>query len=70
MYQGEGWLGIGFSESGNMPGSDAVIGLPDEATALEYDMDNYGTPVESAEQVPCVSVCVAVWCCCVWLLGE
>eukprot|EP00903_Cladosiphon_okamuranus_P015936 g14720.t1 len=50
VYQGEGWLGIGFSDSGNMPGSDAVIGLPDEETALEYDMDNYGTPVESAEQ--------------------
>eukprot|EP00752_Nemacystus_decipiens_P012683 g11236.t1 len=50
VYQGEGWLGIGFSDSGNMPGSDAVIGLPDELTALEYDMDDYNTPVESAEQ--------------------
>ncbi len=34
-----------------MPGSDAVIGLPDEGTALEYDMDSYSQPVESAEQV-------------------
>ncbi len=34
-----------------MPGSDAVIGLPDEGTALEYDMDGYSQPVESAEQV-------------------
>lgn len=51
VYQGEGWLAIGFSDSGNMPGSDSVIGLPDAATALEYDMDDYSTPVEAAEQV-------------------
>ncbi|CAM9712018.1 unnamed protein product [Ectocarpus sp. 12 AP-2014] len=50
VYQGEGYLSIGFSDSGNMPGSDAVIGLPDEATALEYDMDSYGMPEEAADQ--------------------
>lgn len=54
----KGWLGIGFSDSGTMPGSDAVIGIPDEATALEYDMDGYNTPVESAEQVYKLCVCV------------
>ena len=63
VYQGDGWLGIGFSDSGNMPGSDAVIGLPDEGTALEYDMDDYSTPVESVEQV-CLCVCVCVCLCC------
>ncbi|CAM9850698.1 unnamed protein product [Ectocarpus fasciculatus] len=50
VYQGEGYLAIGFSDSGNMPGSDAVVGLPDEATALEYDMDGYSTPEEAADQ--------------------
>ena len=46
-----------------MPGSDAVIGLPDAATAMEYDMDDYSTPVESAEQVSvCVCVCVCFPC--------
>lgn len=52
VYQGEGWLGVGFSDSGSMPGSDAVIGLPDDNTALEYDMPNYLAPLEAADQVP------------------
>jgi hypothetical protein len=30
VYEGEGWLGFGFSTSGHMIGSSAVIGLPDE----------------------------------------
>lgn len=50
VYQGEGWLGIGFSDSGRMAGSDSVIGLPDDETALEYDMDNYNQPVAAATQ--------------------
>ena len=28
-YEGEGWLGLGISETGDMIGSTAVIGLPD-----------------------------------------
>lgn len=51
MYQAEAYLAIGFSDSGRMPGSDAVIGLPDNSSVLEYDMDDYSTPVESSEQV-------------------
>ena len=51
MYDGEGWLGIGFSDDGLMIGSDAVIGLPDEETVSEYDMNSYGTPTESSKQV-------------------
>ena len=34
-----------------MAGSDAVIGLPAFLTALEYDMDDYSTPVVALEQV-------------------
>jgi hypothetical protein len=29
VYEGEGWLGFGFSSNGRMVGSSAVIGLPD-----------------------------------------
>ncbi|CAN0464209.1 unnamed protein product [Ascophyllum nodosum] len=50
VYEGEGWLGIGFSDSGSMIGSDAVVGLPDEGTVLEYDMVEHDTPSESAEK--------------------
>lgn len=32
------WAGIGFSPDGMMVGSDAVVGLPDEASVLEYDL--------------------------------
>lgn len=59
MYDGEGWLAIGFSDNGLMTGSDAVIGLPDEDTVLEYDMDSYGTPTESSEQV--TNMFVTIW---------
>ncbi|CAN0524821.1 unnamed protein product, partial [Laminaria digitata] len=51
VYPGEGWLGIGFSDRGAMPGSDAVIGLPADLTALEYDMDDYSQPDVAMEQV-------------------
>ncbi|CAN0424488.1 unnamed protein product, partial [Laminaria digitata] len=49
-YQGEGWLAIGFSDSGNMPGSDSVVGLPGDDTVLEYDMDGYSKPDEALSQ--------------------
>lgn len=50
VYEGEGWLSIGFSDHGRMRGSDAVIGLPADGTVLEYDMDDYNRPVEAMEQ--------------------
>lgn len=50
VYQGEGWLGIGFSDSGRMPGSDAVVGLPTDDSVMEYDMDDYSTPDEALLQ--------------------
>ncbi|CAN0441095.1 unnamed protein product, partial [Ectocarpus fasciculatus] len=34
----EGYVGLGFSSTGDMVPADAVIGLPDEGTALEYDL--------------------------------
>lgn len=33
-----------------MKGSDAVIGLPEDDTVLEYDMDSYNRPIEALEQ--------------------
>jgi hypothetical protein len=30
VYEGEGWLGFGFSSNGRMTGASAVIGLPDQ----------------------------------------
>ncbi|CAN0050275.1 unnamed protein product, partial [Hapterophycus canaliculatus] len=42
--QGEGWVGIGFSDSGRMPGADSVVGLAEDDTVLEYDMDDYSVP--------------------------
>eukprot|EP00752_Nemacystus_decipiens_P003263 g3020.t1 len=33
-----GWTSIGFSADGMMVGSDAVIGLPDDASVLEHEM--------------------------------
>lgn len=61
VYEGEGWVAVGFSDDELMPGSDAVIGLPDEETALEYDMPEYSTPQEAEEQVS--HVCVFVYLC-------
>ena len=36
VYEGRGWVGFAVSENGRMIGSHAVIGLPDETTALKY----------------------------------
>lgn len=33
-----GWLALGFSSNGSMVGSDAVVGYPQQATAVEYDL--------------------------------
>ncbi len=41
VYEGEGWVSVGFSSTGDMVVGDAVIGLPDNVTALEYDMTAY-----------------------------
>lgn len=54
VYDGEGWISVGFSDDGRMVPADAVIGLPDEATALEYFLTNKvrivgeGTPTSGA----------------------
>lgn len=36
VYDGEGWVSVGFSDTGEMVVADAVIGLPGDDTALEY----------------------------------
>ncbi|CAN0305273.1 unnamed protein product, partial [Ectocarpus fasciculatus] len=33
VYDGEGFVGLGFSSTGDMVPADAVIGLPGEGTA-------------------------------------
>lgn len=48
MYEGEGWVAVGFSDSGAMVPADAVIGLPDIGTALEYDLSDYVRETNSA----------------------
>lgn len=35
-----GWVALGFSSNGYMVGSDAVVGVPNQGTALEYDLDS------------------------------
>ena len=39
---GESWVGFGVSEEGQMTGSIAIIGLPDEDTVLKYDLGGKG----------------------------
>ena len=38
----ESWVGFGISEAGEMIGSVAIIGLPDEGTVLKYNLDGKG----------------------------
>ena len=40
VYDGEGWVSVGFSDTGEMVVGDAVIGLPDDATTLEYSLES------------------------------
>ncbi|KAL7534607.1 hypothetical protein ACHAWF_004885 [Thalassiosira exigua] len=37
-YDGEAWVGIGFSRDGKMVGSEAVLGLPSESSVLKYNL--------------------------------
>lgn len=41
VYSGRAYVGVGFSSNGVMVPGDAVIGLPDEDTAVEYDLGGY-----------------------------
>ena len=34
----QAWVGVGFSSNGDMPGSDAVIGLPDNSSVSEFNL--------------------------------
>ena len=41
--EGDSWVAFGISEAGQMIGSDAIIGLPDENTVLKYDLEGKST---------------------------
>ncbi|GKY93603.1 hypothetical protein MPSEU_000327700 [Mayamaea pseudoterrestris] len=41
-YEGEAWLGFGVNPDGEMIGGDAVIGLPDTNSVMQYDMTGEG----------------------------
>lgn len=65
VYEGVAWVGLGFSESGGMLGSDAVIGLPHEGTALEYYLASYVSNVgvwEAPGKTYCRSCCTVSSC--------
>mmetsp|Transcript_19038 Transcript_19038/g.39999 ORF Transcript_19038/g.39999 Transcript_19038/m.39999 type:complete len:1020 (-) Transcript_19038:129-3188(-) len=53
-YDGLGWLALGVSRDGQMIGSEAIIGLPDEGTVLKYTLggktDELVTPMEESKQ--------------------
>ena len=53
VCKGSSWAGVGFSESGRMIGSDAVIGIPGK-TATKYHLGGYGlsaiAPMENKRQ--------------------
>jgi len=38
VVNNDGWIGLGFSPSGTMENSQAVIGIYDEDTVLKYDL--------------------------------
>lgn len=42
---------MGFSDDTEMPGSDAIIGLPGVGIAQEYDMPDRSTPDLAEDQV-------------------
>ena len=46
----DGWIGIGFSSDGTMYGSQAVIGIPVEATVLKYDLTSTATLMSEERQ--------------------
>lgn len=39
VYEGNGWLGLGFSPDGQMIGSVAAIGLPSIGGVWQYDLN-------------------------------
>mmetsp|Transcript_12618 Transcript_12618/g.22617 ORF Transcript_12618/g.22617 Transcript_12618/m.22617 type:complete len:239 (+) Transcript_12618:96-812(+) len=43
IHEGEAWLGIAFSETGRMVGSEAVIGLPGDGQVQKYSLGGYYT---------------------------
>ena len=50
-YDGNGWVGIGFSEDGMMVGSDAVIGSTDTGIPQKYRMTVLSVDTDTAIQL-------------------
>ncbi|CAN0186224.1 unnamed protein product, partial [Phaeothamnion confervicola] len=48
-YNGDGWVGWGPSPNGNMIGSDAVIGLPDDGV---YEYHLYAKELSAVKKYP------------------
>ena len=43
VHSGAVWVGVAFSTSGSMVGSDAIIGLPSDSTVMKYNLNGYAT---------------------------
>jgi len=50
-YDGNAWVGVAFSENGNMVGSDAVIGSPDVGTPQKYRLKALVVDTDAAIQL-------------------
>jgi len=49
--ESDGWIGLGFSPSGSMANSQAVIGIPDQDTVEKYDLSiSRATPMTEDRQ--------------------
>ena len=52
--ENNGWVGLGFSTSGQMVGSEAIIGIPSEDTVQKYELTSQSTsgviPMEDTRQ--------------------
>mmetsp|Transcript_5267 Transcript_5267/g.9346 ORF Transcript_5267/g.9346 Transcript_5267/m.9346 type:complete len:1208 (+) Transcript_5267:170-3793(+) len=53
-YEGQGWVGFAISQDGTMPGSIAIIGLPDDPVGTtnpgKYDMPSRTPPILAEQQ--------------------
>ena len=52
----DGWVGFAVSEEGVMPGSLAIIGIPDEDTVQMYDLYEYGATLSSMQTLRDTSI--------------
>ena len=50
VNQAESWVGFALSTDTNMPGSEAIIGKPNDGTVLKYDMNSLSEPTLASTQ--------------------